>query len=390
MKKIIKLILSILLVFVLLGCNNEDEKYAYVSIEYDLNVEFILNQKNRICAYNGKDDRTKAILLNEVFIDKKIDEAITNLFKLSSNTGFLLPGEKSDIVISVGGSMEKEKLHILEMKITNMCENSLTSSHVSGAVKIENLKNRIFFEEKIISEKPYYKDIVTTLSVDSLMSQMIEIIKDNNEYISTNFIDELVFMMNNDVLLSYYKEASKLVSNNESLNSLISEYESKANDFYNEEISFLLDSDNDYNKTKEEVISIEKDYIYYRYASAVRKYLDVNDKDISNKYNEIIAQYDDSLDKMKIYQSDYEKIKESHKDELKILSMKIDSILDELFSKEEINNLKKGIINNNTFGDCKTKLNALITSEKLKMFEDYYANYKEGLKNLIKEARLMK
>ena len=389
MKKISKLVLLILLVFTLFGCTNEVEKYAYVSIDYNLKLEFILDSKNKVVAYNGKDDITKTILLNEEIRNKKIDDVIKQLFKLSSNTGFLLPSSigNSQIIVSVGGSFDKEKLHILEMKITNMCENSLRDAYVTGTVKIENLKTRVFFEEEISKTKYYLKDKVTSLSIDDLMMQMKEIINDNNEYLNTNFVKEANFMRNNDILLKYYQEASKLTSSNETLNTYISNYEKNLNDYYREDIDFLT---NDYNRMQEELRAIEKDYIYYRYSVALRKYLDNNDNDVSNKYNDIQNQYNDAIEKVKVLQNDYEQLLSSHKDELMILSLRIEKLLDELFTKEEINNLKNGIIYNNSDNEYKTKLNTLITNEKLKQFETGSLNYKEELKDLIKKARLMK
>lgn len=392
MKKIIKLVLLITLVFTLLGCTNEEEKYAYVSIDYNLKLEFVLDSKNKVVAYNGKDNITKTILLNEEIRNKKIDDVINQLFKLSSNTGFLLPSSigNSQITVSVGGSFDKEKLHILEMKITNMCENSLRDAYVTGTVKVENLKTRVFFEEEISKAKYNLKDKVTTLSVDDLMMQMIEIINDNNEYLNTNFLKEANFMRNNDILLKYYQEASKLTGSNETLDTYISNYEKNLNDYYRGDIDFLTNIENDYNKMQEGLRSIEKDYIYYRYSVALRKYLDNNDNDVSNKYNEIQNQYNDAIEKVKVLQNDYEQLLSNHKDELTVLSVKIEKLLNELFTEEEMDNLKNGIIYNNSDNGYKTKLNTLITNETLKQIETSSLNYKEELKDLIKKARLMK
>ena len=216
---------------------------------------------------------------------------------------------------------------------------------------------------------------------------MKEIINDNNEYLNTNFVKEANFMRNNDILLKYYQEASKLTSSNETLNTYISNYEKNLNDYYRGDIDFLT---NDYNKMQEELRAIEKDYIYYRYSVALRKYLDNNDNDVSNKYNDIQNQYNDAIEKVKVLQNDYEQLFSSHKDELMILSLRIEKLLDELFTKEEINNLKNGIIYNNSDNEYKMKLDTLITNETLKQFETDSLNYKEELKDLIKKARLMK
>lgn len=117
MKKLSALILSLvlasLLILPLTGCN-EPKEGKIMTVELNPQVEFILDESNKVVTVNALNDEGNYVIAKVDFVGKTADEALNAFLKISVEDGFLLEGEittsENNLKISVSGE-DAQKLY---------------------------------------------------------------------------------------------------------------------------------------------------------------------------------------------------------------------------------------------------------------------------------------
>lgn len=168
MKKVFKSILCLIMVvmcaFVLVGCNEEQEKGELSRVTVDVNpsIELMVDEDKKVISCSALNDDGSIIIAGEAIVGKDVDEATQLIINLCTETGYIVKGEasvsKNEVTISVSGDSEYAKKLASEVK--KSAQEALDKSGITAVVsegkalaiaelKLLVLNNSTFTEEEV-------------------------------------------------------------------------------------------------------------------------------------------------------------------------------------------------------------------------------------------------
>jgi len=278
MNKLVKIIFGLLIIclaFVSFGCKEESKELGYIVIETNPSIELVVNDEV-VVAVNGLNDEGKMLISGESFVDKSIDEAANLFMSLSEQLGYTVKGKVDDsaqeVKVSVGGSLEKDDLNVLEMKVNLAVSNSIADLNLNAKSQIAQQKSKEYFEKVAMKYDPTlteeeakamnYTDLMNIVKLSTLEKAEIASVKLEEYYEQ---------LKTYEFKLKYKQELAKGLGEGyqellEKYNKLLEELTNAINTLQAKKVEFFTSPDSayvkglaEYNKAKTEFLKSRLD-----------------------------------------------------------------------------------------------------------------------------------
>ncbi len=189
MKKLVSFLCLCFLFVNMISCQAKEEEFTYVLLDFEPKIEIVIDSSNTIKAINGLNDEGKMVLYDEVYNEKKLEDVLPKIIKQYKDLGYIVTGSIKEfsqtIEISVTGSMAKDDLHIIEMKINESIQDAISNLKLNAKTVIKDTLQKDYLVTKVLSNKPWLaKETIETMDTKELMLNVKEAVLENSQFAS--------------------------------------------------------------------------------------------------------------------------------------------------------------------------------------------------------------
>lgn len=189
MKKLVSFLCLCFLFVNMISCQAKEEEFIYVLLDFEPKIEIVIDNSNTIKAINGLNDEGKMLLYDEAYNEKKLEDVLPKIIKQYKDLGYIVTGSIKEfsqtIEISVTGSMAKDDLHIIEMKINESIQDEISSLKLNAQTVIKDTLQKDYLVTKVLSSKPWLaKETIETMDTKELMLNVKEAVLENSQFAS--------------------------------------------------------------------------------------------------------------------------------------------------------------------------------------------------------------
>lgn len=189
MKKLVSFLCLCFLFVNMISCQTKEAEFAYILLDFDPKIEIVIDNNDTIKAINGLNDEGKMILYDEAYNEKKLEDILPKIIKQYKDLGYIVKGTVKEfsqtIEISVIGSLEKDDLHIIEMKINESIQDAISNLNLNAQTVIKDTLQKDYLVAKVLSNKPWLaKETIETMDTKELMLNVKEAVLENSQFAS--------------------------------------------------------------------------------------------------------------------------------------------------------------------------------------------------------------
>ncbi|MDY4788178.1 MAG: hypothetical protein SO253_02530 [Bacilli bacterium] len=205
---------------------------TYLSIDVNPSIELTVNEKLIVTSCLPKNNKAKALLVNQQFVGKSIDEATTILVDLFNEAGYLSITNKQNAVMVTAINDDKKTHDYIEERVSNEFNNFFNQNYIFGVVvNGQNVSN------SSLEEQAAFYNI--SLGKMQLINTILSLYNRNDKNIPTieQLKDKSVASLNEmleDLIEQKEDEIDDLEDDIEDLVDLMEDYEESTNDHKNE------------------------------------------------------------------------------------------------------------------------------------------------------------
>lgn len=271
--KILKSLMMVLFALVLViitGCTEQSDEIGYVMIETNPSIELIV-KNDIVVSVNGLNDEGKMLIIDEKFVDKSVEDATKHFINLSEQLGYTIKGKVDTdaqlIKISVGGSLEKEKLSILEMKVNETAQKAIYDLGLNAKSEIIQQKTKEYFVAIVMKYDPTLtKEEVSAMDYKDLMNIVNLATLEKAEIFSIKLEEYYEQMKEYEFKLKYKQElASSLGEGYQELlnsyNELLVKFSESINDLQLKKVEFFTSPNSNYVKAIQKYNEVKSEFL---------------------------------------------------------------------------------------------------------------------------------
>lgn len=197
------LCLSIVCPFVFAACGTEKANSTVMNVSLNPEVEFILDEDNKVVSVNALNEEGNLIINGQVFVGKSSEEAVELFISISKETGFLVSGnvQAGDNQIKLSFSGDSKKVEELYNDIKTKVDEYLEEKNITATLnKVEGLTKE-YLQAAVEKCAPYLEEAkIEAMSYQELINELVESRKETAELYSQELKD------------AYYKAKAEIVN----------------------------------------------------------------------------------------------------------------------------------------------------------------------------------
>lgn len=158
MKKLFKLslvlVICFMMTFFLVGCNKnkKEENLSRVTVDINPSVELIVDEDGKVVSVTALNDDGNIIIVGEAIVGKTVEEAVSLIVNVATDTGYLVKGEisasENEIKVSVSGD-EKAREELYN-SIKKEVEKVISSEQIKAVVAQKEALDRAALEALVM------------------------------------------------------------------------------------------------------------------------------------------------------------------------------------------------------------------------------------------------
>ncbi|MBQ8308799.1 MAG: hypothetical protein IJX96_03095 [Clostridia bacterium] len=169
------------------GCNNGAKEKKVMNLSLNPEVEFLLDENDKVVSVNALNEEGNLIVSAEVFTGKTAEEAATLFVEVSKETGFLVSGKvntgENELEISFSGDTEKAKKLYDDVK--GKVEEYFSSENITATIEQAAAITEEKLEELVAECAPYLEEAeIKALEYKELLEKLEESRKETAEFYS--------------------------------------------------------------------------------------------------------------------------------------------------------------------------------------------------------------
>ena len=157
------------------ACNNTANQDKVMNVSLNPEVEFVLDENDKVVSANALNEEGNIIISNETFVGKDADEAVKLFIQVSKDTGYMVSGRieagENEVEVAISGDTQKAQNLFNEIKTT--VNQALADLDIQGTItKAENLTKE--YLQKLVTECAPYLDQakVKAMEYDELLNEI--------------------------------------------------------------------------------------------------------------------------------------------------------------------------------------------------------------------------
>lgn len=227
MKKFLKLSLVLIMFFMvsffLIGCKKEtqeEKELSRVTVDINPSIELIVDEENKVVSVTALNDDGNVIIVGEAIVGKTVEEAISVIVSVATETGYLVKGEveatENDIEISVSGDEKAQKE--LYDKIKGQVEKVVSEENINAIVsKKEALEQEALKALALELDPTLTEDQVNAMTEQELLEALKQARLERANLYSEVLVDAYNQTKEYEIKLIEHEEIAKILEEQSSL-----------------------------------------------------------------------------------------------------------------------------------------------------------------------------
>ena len=153
------------------GCSPEEnaggERLAYVTMDVNPSIEFVVSEKGIVLAVNGRNDDGKVLIIGEDLIGKSIDEVMDRLFYLMVEMDYINEDKTNAVQLSI--ATESEGLERLVKETVDKEVKELKKYYDIAVETVKSVSRDVLVEAVLYCHPEMTKEEVNAMTSDQLM-----------------------------------------------------------------------------------------------------------------------------------------------------------------------------------------------------------------------------
>ncbi|MDD6302133.1 MAG: hypothetical protein PUA56_02315 [Bacillales bacterium] len=256
--------------------NTNKEVKALVNVDVNPQIEFAIDEDNKVISVSGLNDEGKMIIQGEVLVGKDIDEALELIIKIENDTGFLVSGnvtaDKNNINISITAKNDEyvnELKAQLKDEVSNICEKY---NIVETINTVQKYTKEELVEKALIIDPTLTRDEAEAMSIEDLLKLISIYHIDTAEIYSEKLEDLYIQVRDTQIEFAQSEHIQKAIDKVDALSKIIltqyHEILEQLNSHYEEvsnlQYSTFVDPTSDYQQALNEVKNAKAKLLEYR------------------------------------------------------------------------------------------------------------------------------
>lgn len=171
------LCLGIICPFVFAACGSEKAQSTVMNVSLNPEVEFILDENNKVVSVNALNEEGNLIINGQVFVGKTSEEAVELFISISKETGFLVTGnvKAGENQLNISFSGDSKKAEQLYNDIKSKVDEYLTEENITATLnKVEGLTQE-YLQKAVEKCAPYLEEAkIKAMSYQELLNELVE------------------------------------------------------------------------------------------------------------------------------------------------------------------------------------------------------------------------
>ncbi len=279
------------------GCNNtetEVKEKKVMNLSLNPEVEFVLDEENKVVSVNALNEEGNLIVGAEVFVGKTAEEAATLFVEVSKETGFLITGKvnagENELNISFSGDTDASKALYDDVK--GKVEEYLSEEQITATIEQAAAITEEKLETLVAECAPYLEEAeIKALEYKELLEKLEESRKETAEFHSQElknaYYEAKAFAMEQAELQAVKTQENITGMSAIAFDAAYSIYTGAVETLENLRMTTLVNEDSVYQLALKAFREAKADYLNYRNYVA-----SLEEGEVTTEMTERLAQYD--------------------------------------------------------------------------------------------------